>query len=329
MIAPSKRIAVVMGGPSSEHDVSRQSGAEVIEATRDDPRDWVPVIWRTDGRWEFPQDDVPIPLEGAIHRLRRFDAAFLALHGPGGEDGHLQAVLQLAGIPFTGSGMSASAIAMDKVLAKRVARDVGLVTAREAVVVRGQPAAYGRIAKSIGVPCAVKPVNFGSSDDVYLADDVELLQHRADDVAGRHGRALVEEWVSGTEVTVAVVENPETGAPSALPLIEIRPADGRPFFDRRAKYDPGEAEEICPARLRPRVADRISDGGLRMHVALGCRGFSRSDFIVRDGIPVYLETNTIPGLTRGSLLPKAAAAAGLPLGDLFAGLVNAAMRGTG
>jgi D-alanine-D-alanine ligase len=310
-----------MGGTASEHEISLRSGAEVLEHL--DPERWAgePVLWAIDGRWEIPRGSSPCDAPEALDRLRGYGVAFLALHGPGGEDGRVQGFLETAGIRYTGSGVVASALAMDKAAARAVARSCGLAVADGFVARRG-----GEIlASSVPFPAVVKPVGAGSSADLHLVEDEAGLRDVLAEVLTRWSGVLVEAYVEGREVTGPVLEDPETGRPRALPPVEIR-CPGRRLFDPEAKYVPGVAEEICPAPLDEETTRRVRAAARTMHEALGCRGVSRSDFILREGEPVFLETNTIPGLTRESLLPKAARAAGISMGELVDGLLRLALR---
>jgi D-alanine-D-alanine ligase len=316
------RVAVIMGGTATEHDVSLRSGAEVVAHLPADRYDATSVVWRRDGRWEIPAGSEPVGPEIALGRLREHAVAFLAVHGPGGEDGRIQGFLGTAGIPYTGSGVRASAMAMDKIVAKAVAASLGIRVAEQAVITDGA-GAPGDATDGIGFPCIVKPVSGGSSADLRLAEDEAALDLAVGDLSRRWSRVMVEAFLTGIEVTGAVLDDPESGASRVLPLVEIR-YPGR-VFDREAKYTPGVADEICPAGIDEASAMAVRVAAVRMHDALGCRGFSRSDFILVDGVPVYLETNTIPGLTRESLLPRAARTAGITPARLYDGLVRRAL----
>jgi D-alanine-D-alanine ligase len=247
------------------------------------------------------------------------DVAFIALHGPWGEDGKIQAVLETFGIPYTGSGVLASALAMDKVMAKTVLAACGIDVPRGVVVSSSQER------PSIVPPSVVKPVENGSSVGVTMVDDpVDYPAAIAEALRYDH-RALVEERVSGTELTVGVI-GPDDDL-QALPVIEIVPK--RAFFDYRAKYDAALSDEICPARVPEAVAKRAQDIALRAHRALGCRAISRTDLIWSPGPGdrmVTLEVNTMPGMTANSLVPKAARVAGISFPQLVERLVGWALE---
>ncbi len=262
---------------------------------------------------------------GASGGPARVDVAFIALHGPWGEDGTLQGLLETLGIPYTGSGVLASALAMDKVMTKTVLRAAGLATANGVVVTRahfvGDPHGAARVAAGT-LPAVVKPVRQGSSIGMSLVNDVGAMRAALAEAFRYDDRALVEVRLRGTELTCGIIGNDEL---EALPLIEIVPK--REFFDYRAKYDPAASDEICPARIPDGVAREVVDAALRAHRALGCRGLSRVDFILVDRMtPVILEVNTMPGMTANSLVPKAARVAGIPFGELLARLVDWALE---
>ena len=247
------------------------------------------------------------------------DVAFIALHGPWGEDGKIQGVLETFGIPYTGSGVLASALAMDKAMAKSVLAANGIDVPRGVVVSKAtdRPA--------IAPPAVVKPVENGSSVGVTMVDDASGYPAAIAEALTYDRRALVEERIRGIELTVGVI-GPDDDL-QALPVIEIVPK--RAFFDYRAKYDSGASDEICPARVPEAVARRAQDIAIRAHRALGCRAISRLDLIwsAETDRMVALEVNTMPGMTANSLVPKAARAAGISFPDLVERLVGWALAG--
>jgi D-alanine-D-alanine ligase len=248
------------------------------------------------------------------------DVVVLALHGTWGEDGRIQGLLDTIGIPYTGSGVLASALAMDKVMTKRVLASEGLDVPR-GVVVTSASGDDLKSARSVGLPVFVKPVASGSSVGAAIVTSGEQLAPAVADALRYDERALVEELVGGTELTVAVIGNDDL---QPLPVIEI--VTKREFFDYTAKYSAGESEEIVPARIPDEVARRAQDIAVRAHLALGCRGMSRTDLMWSGDRMVVLEVNTIPGMTANSLLPKAARAAGIQFGDLIARFVDWALE---
>lgn len=259
------------------------------------------------------------------------DVAFVALHGPWGEDGTLQGMLELLGIPYVGSGVLASALAMDKVMAKGVLAASGLEVPRGFAVTKADhaqdPRSAVRSAQDLGYPIVVKPVSQGSSFGISMVDRPDQLPAAIVEALRYDDRALVEERLRGTELTVGVIGTDRDLV--ALPVIEI--VSKREFFDYKAKYDPEQSDEICPARVSDEVAKRAQDLALRAHRALGCRDLSRTDMILtKDGRMPVLEVNTIPGMTANSLLPKSASVAGIPFGELLERFVTWAIeRGGG
>ena len=246
------------------------------------------------------------------------DVAFIALHGPWGEDGKIQGVLETFGIPYTGSGVLASALAMDKAMAKSVLAANGIDVPRGVVVTRETDV------PSIAPPAVVKPVENGSSVGVTMVDDLAAYPAAIAEALRYDRRALVEERIRGIELTVGVIGlNDDL---MALPVIEIVPK--RAFFDYRAKYDAGASDEICPARVPDAVAKRAQDMAVRAHRALGCRAISRLDLIWSPDTDrmVALEVNTMPGMTANSLVPKAARVAGISFPELVERLVGWALQ---
>jgi D-alanine-D-alanine ligase len=292
------RVAVLYGGRSAEREVSMMSGAGVLEALR------------RRGVDAHPFD----PAERPLDDLRRdgVDRAFIALHGRYGEDGTVQGALELLGIPYTGSGVMASAIAMDKVFTKRiwVTHDLptpGFALARSAADVAAAAARFG-------LPLAVKPSREGSTigfTKLGSADQAAV----AWEIARRHDEeVLCEEFIAGRELTIAILGSGESAR--ALPVIEIVAPAGN--YDYQNKYFRDDTRYICPAELPPALAAEIAELSLRAYRALGCEGWGRVDVMLRaaDQRPFLLEVNTSPGMTGHSLVPMAARAIGLSYEDL-------------
>jgi D-alanine-D-alanine ligase len=296
----SQRIGVLMGGLSSEREVSLRTGESIVAALRDRGRDAVPI---------YVDRDVD-----QVLRQQRIDVAFIALHGRYGEDGCIQGLLEMIGIPYTGSDVLASALAMDKAKAKELFRLHNLPTPAYYVMARPTAAddalldvvaAHG----DFGYPVVVKPVREGSSVGVEIA-------HGPDELAGACERAfcfddevLVERLIEGREVSVGVIGDRALGA------VEIAPRDG--FYDYGAKYTRGQTEYHIPPRLSPERYRGVLTQAVRAHAALGCAGATRVDLMVSEsGNEYVLEVNTVPGMTRTSLLPKIADAAGIGFDEL-------------
>ena len=324
------RVMVLMGGMSSEHEVSLSSGRGVVRALQGDRYDPVPVIITREGLWVFA-DGEALSIFDATPRIRDLapDCAFLALHGPYGEDGRIQGFLDLLRIPYTGSGCAASAIAMDKVRAKTLVQAEGIRVAPHVAFGRmtwPSEAAQvtERVAAEIGFPCVVKPPLQGSSVGVAIPPDAAALRDAVDAALALDGCVMIEQFISGIELTCSVLDVEPGKPPRALPITEIRPKTAA-FFDYHAKYTPGASEEITPARIAPERTAEIQEIAVHAHHIVGCRGWSRSDFILDAHGPVWIEVNTIPGLTPTSLFPQAAAAAGISYAELMALFVDAAI----
>lgn len=336
---PHRPVAVLHGGPSSEHDISIVSSRGVVGALRDGGHRVVPVFIDLHGRWHFGDEASPAGQESVGLALPEACAAltalapsvcFLGFHGTFGEDGRVQALLDLLGQRYTGSGPLASALAMDKVMARRVFAASGLriAGAREwPASALTDDAACAAAAEAtiaaVGLPCVAKVAAGGSSVGVEIAQDRQGVCDALRRLRRMWPVVLVEQFVRGTELTCGVLDG--DGGSVALPCVEIAPVPGR-FFDREVKYDARLVEEIVPARVAPEVEQRLRQAALAAHRALGCRGVSRTDAIATgDGEVWLLETNTLPGLTPTSLLPKAAAAAGVDYLALLERILAAAV----
>ena len=349
------RVGVLTGGASAERDISLATGAQIaasldpkrFEVVLLDPlafmarnpeitaeqREQAQRLIKGGGRLETDHR-LPRGLEKQIESASRalvpatrvmtnaepIDVVLIALHGTWGEDGRIQGLLDTIGVPYTGSGVLASALAMDKEVAKLVLAAAGLDVPR-GVVVRGTEKEDLDAARSVGFPAFVKPVGSGSSVGASIVKSEDELVPAISAALRHDERVLVEEQIRGRELTVPVIGNDDL---TALPVIEI--LTKRAFFDYSAKYDAGESEEICPAEIPPEVAQRAQDLALRAHRALHCRGMSRLDLMWSKDRMVALEVNTIPGMTANSLLPKAARAAGIGFGDLLARFIDWALE---
>ena len=257
---------------------------------------------------------------------RGIDVAFLALHGKYGEDGTIQGLLELTGVPYTGSGLLASALAMDKVMAKKILAADGIPVPRGISFARATLRANPKVLTDANalLPAVVKPSKQGSSVGMSLVDHPSAMEAAIRLALDHDDEVLVEERIVGTEVTAGVVGFANSLELEALPVVEIVPK--RAFFDYQAKYDPDQCDEICPARIGEAETLRVQDLALRAHRSLSCRGYSRTDIILGPSGPVVLEVNTLPGMTMNSLLPKAAAAAGIPFGELLHRIISIALE---
>lgn len=305
------RVAVIRGGSSSERPVSLKSGQAVLDHL--DP-----------GRYEALDLDPASQLVRLIEEAPSLDVALVMLHGRGGEDGAMQGLLDLLGLPYQCSGILGCALAMDKPLAKERFRLAGLPVAPEVVLRRGEPDPAGQVLAGLRLPVVVKPAREGSSFGITIVRERADLAPALEAAFALDEVVLVEAFLAGREVTAAVLGNRQL---QALPLVEIVPGEKYRFFDYEAKYTPGASREICPAPLDEATTRQVQDLGCRAHQALGLKGYSRSDFILTEDGPVILETNTIPGMTETSLLPQAAAAAGLDFSALLDRLIALALEG--
>jgi D-alanine-D-alanine ligase len=305
------RLALIAGGKSAEREVSLKSGEQVFQALDKDKYD----IRRYD-----PRDD----LERLVREAPELDVALIIMHGRGGEDGTLQGLLDLLNLPYQGSGVLGSALGMNKELSKILYRQAGLAVPPAVVFNREEAPAPAAIIAELGLPVVVKPVNEGSSIGVSKATSPADLEAALDKAFAYDRRVLVEKFIPGREITGAVLGNDH---PTALPLVEIIPGEQYAFFDYEAKYQPGASHEICPAPLDAELTRRGQECALTAHRALQCRGYSRTDMILADGVFYVLETNTIPGMTATSLFPQAAQAYGLTFSQLLDRLVELALEG--
>jgi len=254
---------------------------------------------------------------GELPAVREAEVIFLALHGGAGENGTVQALLDVIGVPYTGSGRLASALAFDKDLAKHVLRDSGVQVPRWVMA----PATAAAVAKAPGFPCIVKPANEGSSVGLTLVRDPKDLEAAVALAVTYDRDVMIEEYIAGRELTVGIL-----GA-QALPVIEI--VSRHELFDYECKYTPGMADEF-PAELDPRLAEAIQEAAGKAHRALKLGSYSRIDFRVDANGGIFcLEANTLPGMTAGSLLPKAARAAGMDFPDLCEAICRLATAGRG
>ncbi len=289
----TKTIGVLLGGLSAEREVSLRTGKAVLAALAGAGYRAVAI----DAGRDLPQQLAAAGIE----------VAFIALHGRYGEDGSVQGLLELLGIPYTSSGVQASAVAMDKVTTKKLLLHHELPTPAFEVLRRGDEVA-ALVARCRHYPRVVKPAREGSTIGVHIVRDAAELAAGIDEAFGHDDLLLIEDYIPGAEVTVSVLGD------TVLPIIQIVPKGG--FYDYRAKYTSGQTEYLLPAPLEPVLYARLQQVALQACRTLGCRGAARVDFMVRDREFYCLEVNTIPGMTETSLLPKAAAQAGIDFAEL-------------
>ena len=302
-------IALLSGGISSEREVSLKSGAQVYDAL-------------DKSRYDVRRYDPKTDLQRLVAEAAQIDVALIVLHGPFGEDGTVQGLLDLLHIPYQGSGVLGSAMAMDKLVSKLMYVQAGLPVPDYRVVTRRTPD-WEIVPEDIGLPLVVKPVSGGSSIGMSIVRRAEDYPGALALGFGHDQRLMVEQYIQGTEITVSVLGNQ---APEALPAIEIIPETGHEFFDYTAKYTPGACHEICPARIDAELTAQAQMLGVKAHQALFCRGYSRTDMILQGRRFFVLETNTIPGMTATSLLPQAARAGGLSFSQLLDRLIELSLE---
>ncbi len=309
------RLVVLRGGHSMERDVSLVTGRRIAHALE---------------RLGHEVHSLDIE-ESTTERLMELepDAAFVCVHGLGGEDGTVQALLESLDIPYTGSGPLSSIRCMDKDYAKRAIRAAGIPTPpmrtflRRAMNEMGAAAALGLAAEYLGYPLAVKPAREGSGFGLSRVDEPGALIEAVYEAFGYDAKIILERWIRGTEITVPILE-PAGEAPRVLGLVEVRPRDGA--YDFEAKYTPGMTDFAIPAEIPERDAARVEETALQTYRTLGCSGFARVDIILEDGIPWVIDVKTIPGFTETSTFPLAAEAAGIPFEKLIETILDATLQ---
>ena len=318
------KVAVLRGGPSAEYEVSLQTGSSVLITLEQSGFAVRDIVISRHGVWLV--DGFPIQPHTALEGV---DVAFLALHGEYGEDGGVQRMLERFCVPYTGSEPYPSAIAMNKVLTKDHIQPHGVRTAKHMLIRRsGRPdpvdTAYG-INELFGPQFFVKPLRGGSSIDTQVALNVGQLAQVLTSLLQKYDDILVEERIIGREATVGILEDFRGERCYTMPVIEIRPPATNAFFDYTSKYN-GSTEEICPGNFTASERKALQSAALTVHKTLGLRHYSRSDFIVTPDGPVFLEVNTLPGLTTESLFPKAVDAVGSSYQELIRHLLQLALR---
>lgn len=304
------RLALLAGGKSGEREVSLKGADEVAKALN--PK-----------KYDVRRYDPATDLEKLAAEADTLDVAFILLHGPFGEDGTVQGFLDLLNIPYQGSGVLGSALAMDKNLAKILYRNKGLKVPDWHMAAREDIDNPSEILVQLGLPLVIKPASQGSSLGMTIARSEDEISKGLQKAFAIDNQVMVEEFIEGREITGGVLGNNEL---TALPLVEIIPGAQYEFFDYDAKYQPGASTEICPAELDDPLTIRAQQYALTAHRALQLRGYSRTDMIISGDEIYVLETNTIPGMTPTSLLPQGAAAAGLDFAALLDRLIELALE---
>ena len=298
------KVGLLMGGLSGEREVSLMTGEAIFESLTNLGVDTVKIDAGRDLCKKIEQEKI--------------DLAFIALHGKYGEDGCVQGALEIMDIPYTGSGVAASAVAMDKALTKAVATSAGVRTPKAVTITRDEFKTGGNPA-TISTPVVVKPSAGGSSIGVTICHTDNEIEGAISLALKEGDTALIETFIDGPLITIGVVGD------KTLPPIEIEPVGG--FYDYERKYTPGQTVYHIPARIKGDVAEEAAEMVMKMHRTLGCRGVTRSEVIVDSEERCwFIELNTIPGMTKTSLLPKAASEAGLSFDDLTRMIIEDAVR---
>jgi D-alanine-D-alanine ligase len=303
------KVGVLRGGPSAEHEISLLTGANVLENLPQEKYQGIDILITKQGRWpEFPPVEV----------------IFNGLHGEYGEDGQVQSILEKKHFPYTGSGVMASALAMNKWVSRQLFRQAGLKV----------PPAINLKLKTknlkpeFDLPWIVKPVNRGSSVGMSLVNRFEEFQPALAGAFQYDDSVLVEKYIKGREATCGILENFQGEKYFTLPVTEITPPAHKSFFDYQCKYD-GTTQEICPGQFSEEISKTIQETASLAHQVLGCRDYSRTDMIIADDGIYVLEVNTLPGLTKESLLPKAALTIGCSFDQLLEHLLTLALKRKG
>ena len=321
-----KNIAIIMGGYSSEYEISLQSGQVVYETINPEKYNAYRIhIFRN--KWvyvdakntEFPVDknDFSVTVNG---KKITFDCVFNAIHGTPGEDGFMQGYFKLLNIPQTSCGMYQAALTFNKRDCLSVLKPYGIKTAVSYYVNQGDQVDADKIVAKVGLPCFVKANKAGSSFGITKVYKKEAIYNALDIAFKEDDEVIIESFLDGTEVSVGVITY--KGKVKVLPITEI--VSNNDFFDYKAKYL-GESQEITPARLSKIQEEKVNKVAQQVYEILRMKGFSRSEFIFKDGEPHLLEVNTVPGFTRASILPQQAAAAGISLSELFENAIEEAL----
>lgn len=310
MSSPKIKLALLSGGVSSERQVSLNSGKQVFEALDKEKYD----IFRYD-----PKTDLPKLMADA----QKIDAALIILHGPFGEDGTVQGLLDLLDIPYQGAGVLGSAAAMNKLTAKQLYEHNNIPTPAYLAFSSQDTIDTQEVISSVGLPLVVKPACAGSSVGMTIVKEEGQLEAAVKLGFEHDDTVILESYVRGVELTCGVLGNESL---EAMPIIEIIPGEGHEFFDYKAKYVAGETNEICPARIDDAITKKVQQLAIQAHKALFLSGYSRTDFILNGNDPQVLETNTIPGMTATSLYPQSAEVAGYSFSQLLDKLIDLAIE---
>lgn len=317
------RVAVLYGGPSKEHEISVLTGEAMIDALGEKHYQVTPILINKDGEWQIGKKHMP--QTKALQWLAdHSDFVLIGLHGTFGEDGTIQALLDKSHIPYSGSGSHASRLAMKKHQTSLLYKDAGFNIPNEKLIIKGTKKSADQLLEGFDLPVIIKPEAQGSSVGMTKVTEIDELRAAVDYALTTDKRALIQEYIKGTEVSCGVIEN-EVAKLVALPPTELVPLKSD-FFDYEAKYVPGATNEITPPNLPKKTIELIKKMAVSAHRVIGCSGYSRTDMIVKNGELFFIETNTLPGMTGGSILPQQAKAAGMTLSELLDLIVQAGLR---
>ncbi len=317
-----KRIAVIRGGPSNEYAISMRTGGAILDAIRTLDLPYKDVVITKQGEWL--DGGIPRSPEKVLHAV---DVVFIALHGTYGEDGQIQRIMHRLGIPYTGSRSLPSAIAFNKHLTKETLSPLGIKTPKSKRVVTDDvvdiEALITELNATLGEELFIKPVADGSSFGATKIPDGTTLCLALPRILDEHPEILIEEYINGREATVGLLEDFRGQRHYVLPVIELVPPAHAEFYDMTVKYN-GETVRHCPGRFSKSEKEALAELAVLAHTTLGLSQYSRTDFIIKDGVPYFLEVNTLPGFTATSNFPAAAAAVGLSFPQLVAHLIDTA-----
>ena len=304
------KLALLSGGISSEREVSLNSGKQVFDALDKD-------------KYDITSYDPKTDLEQLVIDAKKIDAALIILHGPFGEDGTMQGLLDLLDIPYQGAGVLGSSVAMNKLTAKKLYENAKIPTPAYLAFSLNDKINTDKVVDILDLPVVVKPANAGSSVGMTIVKDKKNLEDAYKSAFEHDDTIIIEKYIKGVELTCGILGNDEL---EALPVIEIIPGEGHEFFDYKAKYVAGETTEICPARIDDDITKKVQQLARKAHNALFLKGYSRTDFILNSDELQVLETNTIPGMTATSLYPQSAKVAGYSFTKLLDKLITLSIQ---
>lgn len=323
-----KRVAVIAGGDSGEHEISLNSAKVVVENLAGSEFEPYLIIIKGQDWTYFDDKGMNLPIKKEDFTLVRdgekimFDCVFNIIHGTPGENGKIQGYFDILGFPYTSCGVTASALTFNKYLCNHVVRSLGIPVSKSVLIRSNEELNVNEVEKTVGFPCFVKPNNGGSSVGTSRVNTREELPAAVNAALREDDHALVEKYIPGREITCGVINI--TGHPQALPITEV--ISKKEFFDFEAKYTKGLSEEVTPADIPEKLRIKCQETSLFLFRELDCKGVVRFDYIFNDEGLFFLEVNTIPGLSAASIVPQQARVAGMTLRQLFTGMIRAALK---